>query len=570
MGKKSKTVCRAKPISFILLVVNSMHTTTRPWLQHYPDDIPPTLDYPEEPLYELFDRSSEKYEHQTALIYFGQRISYAQLREMVDRFAAALVQIGVQPGEKISLMLPNIPQFVIAFYGALKAGVTVVQTNPLYTEDELQVILEDSSAETLITLDRFYEKALHVRGQTKLKRIIVTGVQEFLPGLLRLGYLLKERPKRIRQTPPNIYLFSELLQKASAHAPDVPARSDDIALLQYTGGTTGIPKGAMLTHKNLLANTLQTRAWFSRAHEGHEISLCVVPFFHVYGMTVALNLPIAIAAALILVPRFEINELLKTIDRYRPTLLPGAPTLYGAIANHPRVKEFHVNSIKECLSGSAPLPLEIKKRFEELTGAVLVEGYGLSEASPVTHCNPLYGKQISGSIGLPMPDTDAKIVDPASGRELPVGEVGELVVQGPQVMAGYWNRPQETALALRNGWLHTGDLGRMDAEGYFYIVDRLKEMINCSGMKVYPREVEEVLYRHPKVQEAAVIGVSDAYRGETVKAIVVPKPGSTPSADEIKKFCAEHLAKYKVPTIIEFRDSLPKSVVGKILKKELH
>jgi long-chain acyl-CoA synthetase len=547
-----------------------MQITTKPWLQHYPEDIPPTLTYPDKPLYDFLDHSAEKYERAPALIFFGQRISYGHLRELTDRFAGALAQIGAQPGEKISLMLPNIPQFVIAFYGALKAGLTVVQTNPLYTEDELKVILDDSGAKTIVTLDRFHEKVLHMRGQTLLQRIIVTGVQEFLPGVLRLGYMLKERPKKIRATLPDVYLFSELLQRASAHAPAVPVYGDDMALLQYTGGTTGIPKGAMLTHKNLLANTLQTRAWFSRAHEGHEISLCVVPFFHVYGMTVALNLPIAIAAALILVPRFEINELLKTIDRYRPTLLPGAPTLYGAIANHPRVHQFHVSSIKECISGSAPLPLEIKKRFEELTGAVLVEGYGLSEASPVTHCNPLYGKQISGSIGLPMPDTDAKIVDPASGRELPVGEIGELVVQGPQVMAGYWNRPQETAAALRGGWLHTGDLGRMDDDGYFYIVDRLKEMINCSGMKVYPREVEEVLYRHPKVQEAAVIGVSDAYRGETVKALVVPKSGSTPSVDEIKKFCAEHLAKYKVPTIVEFRDALPKSVVGKILKKELH
>lgn len=547
-----------------------MQITTKPWLQHYPEDIPPTLTYPDKPLYDFLDRSTEKYEKAPALIFFGQRISYGQLRELTDRFAGALAQIGAHPGEKISLMLPNIPQFVIAFYGALKAGLTVVQTNPLYTEDELKVILDDSGAKTIVTLDRFYEKVLHMRGQTPLQRIIVTGVQEFLPGVLRLGYMLKERPKKIRATLPDVYLFSDLLQRASAHAPAVQVRGDDIALLQYTGGTTGIPKGAMLTHRNLLVNTLQTRAWFSRAHEGHEISLCVVPFFHVYGMTVALNLPIAIAAALILVPRFEINEMLQTIDRYRPTLLPGAPTLYGAIANHPRVHRFHVSSIKECISGSAPLPLEIKKRFEELTGAVLVEGYGLSEASPVTHCNPLYGKQISGSIGLPMPDTDAKIVDPSSSRELPVGEIGELVVQGPQVMAGYWNRPQETASALRGGWLHTGDLGRMDDDGYFYIVDRLKEMINCSGMKVYPREVEEVLYRHPKVQEAAVIGVSDAYRGETVKAIVVPKFGSTLSADEIKKFCAEHLAKYKVPTIVEFRDALPKSVVGKILKKELH
>lgn len=546
-----------------------MHTTTKPWLAHYPADIPHTLSYPEQSLFDILDQSAERFGKNTALIFLGQTISYAHLRELTDKFAAALVQIGAQPGEKISLMLPNIPQFVIAFYGALKAGLTVVQTNPLYTEDELTVILKDSGATTLITLDRFYDKVLHVQGQTQLKRVIVTGVQEFLPGLLRLGYFIKEHPKKIRATPPSLYLFSELLRGAPALAPNIKVRNDDTALFQYTGGTTGIPKGAMLTHKNLVANTLQACAWFPRAQEACESCLCVLPLFHVYAMTVALNLSMALAATLILVPRFEINDLLKTIDRERPTLFPGAPTLYAAIAHHPQVKKFHVSSIKACLSGSAPLPLEVKKRFEELTGAVLVEGYGLSEASPVTHCNPLYGKQISGSIGIPFPDTDAKIVDPMSDRDLPVGEIGELVIRGPQVMAGYWNRPEETAMALRNGWLHTGDLGRMDAEGYFYIVDRLKEMIICSGLKVYPREVEEVLYKHPQVQEAAVIGVTDAYRGETVKAIIVPKPGAAPKADEIKQFCAEHLAKYKVPTIVEFRDSLPKSMVGKVLKKEL-
>jgi long-chain acyl-CoA synthetase len=543
--------------------------TAKPWLRYYPDDILPTLTYPEKPLYHFLDRSAENYERASALIFFGQKISYGQLRELVDRFAAALVQIGAKPGERISLMLPNIPQFVIAFYGALKAGLTVVQTNPLYTEDELHVILGDSQAETLITLDRFYEKVLHVQGKTNLKRIIVTGVQEFFPGLLRLGYLLKERPQRIRPNPPNVYLFSDLIRSAPARPPDIPVRSSDIALFQYTGGTTGIPKGAMLTHRNLVANTLQARSWFPRAKEAQETCLCVLPLFHVYAMTVALNLSMALGAALILVPRFQIDELLKMIDRERPSLFPGAPTIYAAIANHPRVKHYRVSSIRACISGSAPLPLEVKRRFEELTGAVLVEGYGLSEASPVTHCNPLYGRQVPGSIGIPFPDTDAKIVDPQSDRELPIGEIGELVVQGPQVMAGYWNRPDETALALRGGWIHTGDLARMDEDGYFYIVDRLKEMIICSGLKVYPREVEEVLYKHPKVLEAAVIGAPDAYRGETVKAIIVPRPGTTPTADEIKSFCAEHLAKYKVPTIVEFRDSLPKSIVGKVLKRDL-
>ncbi len=540
----------------------------KPWLKHYPKEIPATLNYPSKPLFAILDESAHKHGEATALIYFGRRISYAELREMTDRFAAGLAQLGLPPGARISLMLPNIPQFVIAFYGALKAGLTVVQTNPLASEHELEVILRDSQAAAILTLDRFYEKVRTAQPKTALQHIIVTGVQEFFPGLLRAGYWLKERPKKIRGA--GVIEFAQMLQNATAKPPQISVEGEAVALLQYTGGTTGIPKGAMLTHKNLLANTLQTRAWFARAREAQEICLCLVPFFHVYGMTVALNLSVAVAAAMILLPRFEINELLKAIDRWRPTLLPGVPTLYGAIANHPRVKDFHVSSIKECLSGSAPLPLEVKKRFEEVTGATLVEGYGLSEASPVTHCNPLYGQQVPGSIGLPLPDTESKIVDPETSRELPVGEIGELVIRGPQVMSGYWNRPEETKCALRNGWLHTGDLAKTDSEGYFYIVDRLKEMINCSGMKVYPREVEEILYQHPKVQEAAVIGVADAYRGETVKAIIVPKTGTTPTAEELKRFCAEQLAKYKVPTIIEFRDQFPKSAVGKILKKELH
>jgi long-chain acyl-CoA synthetase len=540
----------------------------KPWLKHYPPEIPKTLNFPEKPLFALLDEAAQKHGEATALLYFGRRLSYAELRELSDRFASGLAQLGLQPGARISLMLPNIPQFVIAFYGALKAGLTVVQTNPLASEHELEVLLSDSQATAIVTLDRFYGKVRQAQAKTSLKYIVVTGVQEYLPGPLRIGYWLKERPKKIRGA--GVLEFAQLTQSAAARAPAISMAGDSVALLQYTGGTTGIPKGAMLTHRNLLANTLQSRAWFARAKEAQEISLCLVPFFHVYGMTVALNLSVAIAAAMILLPRFEINELLKTIDRWRPTLLPGVPTLYGAIANHPRVKDFHVSSIKECLSGSAPLPLEVKKRFEEVTGATLVEGYGLSEASPVTHCNPLYGKQVAGSIGIPFPDTESKIVDPETSRELPIGEIGELVIRGPQVMAGYWNRPDETRQTLRNGWLHTGDLAKTDSDGYFYIVDRLKEMINCSGMKVYPREVEEVLYRHPKVQEAAVIGVADAYRGETVKAFIVAKPGAAPTVDEIKKFCAEHLAKYKVPTIVEFREALPKSAVGKILKKELH
>jgi long-chain acyl-CoA synthetase len=325
----------------------------------------------------------------------------------------------------------------------------------------------------------------------------------------------------------------------------------------------------MLTHRNLVANALQSRSWYLRVEEGKERILAVLPFFHVYGMTVAMNMAIAMGAAMILIPRFRIDEVLETINRYQPTIFPGAPTMYVAFNTHPHIKKYKVGSIKECISGSAPLPVEVKKRFEELTGGRLVEGYGLSEASPVTHCNPLDGRDIPGSIGLPFPDTEAKIIDPATGEELGIGQVGELVVRGPQVMKGYWNKPEETAQALKGGWLHTGDIAMMDERGYFYIVDRAKDMIIASGYNVYPREVEEVLYQHPKVAEVAVIGVPDPYRGETVKAFIVPRAGERPSIEELTQFCRERLAAYKVPRLIEFRDSLPKSAVGKVLKREL-
>jgi long-chain acyl-CoA synthetase len=448
-----------------------------------------------------------------------------------------------------------------------------VQTNPMYTERELVELVNDSGAETMVTLDRFYPKAAVVRAKTGLKRIILTSAGDFLPPVKRILYPLKERleGKHVRLRGKNFYRFRELLRRyRGRRPPEVEINpEEDIALLQYTGGTTGVPKGAMLTHKNLLANALQARAWFLQAEEGRERVLAVLPFFHVYGMTVVMNLAVALSSTLILLPRFRIDEVLEAINKYQPTIFPGAPTMYVAFNTHPQIQRYEVGSIKECISGSAPLPVEVKKRFEELTGGRLVEGYGLSEASPVTHSNPLDGRDIPGSIGLPFPDTEATIVDPVTGEELGVGQVGELVIRGPQVMKGYWNKPEETSQALKGGWLHTGDIAKMDEQGYFYIVDRAKDMIIASGYNVYPREVEEVLYQHPQVAEVAVIGVPDPYRGETVKAFIVPRAGEELSEEEITRFCRERLAAYKVPRLIEFRDSLPKSAVGKVLKREL-
>jgi len=443
----------------------------------------------------------------------------------------------------------------------------------MYTERELKELLCDCGAETIVTLDLLYPRVEAIRSQTKLRRVILTSIKDFLPPSLKALYPLKElmERKRVRLRRGDFYRFGELLRRHRGGGPPAveidPA--EDVAILQYTGGTTGTPKGAMLTHRNLVANALQTRAWFLQAEEGNERALAVLPFFHVYGMTVAMNLPIALASAIILLPRFQIDEVLKTINRYQPTMFPGAPTIYVAFNNHPHIKRYKVGSIKECISGSAPLPVEVKKRFEELTGGRLVEGYGLSEASPVTHSNPLDGRDIPGSIGFPLPDTDAKIVDLDTDEELGVGEVGELVIRGPQVMKGYWNRPEETAQTLKDGWLHTGDIAKMDEQGYFYIVDREKDVIIASGYNVYPREVEEVLYQHPKVAEAAVVGIPDPYRGETVKAFIVPHAGEELDEEELVAFCRKHLAAYKVPRLIEFRESLPKTAVGKVLKREL-
>ncbi|MCX5906487.1 MAG: long-chain fatty acid--CoA ligase, partial [Deltaproteobacteria bacterium] len=368
-----------------------------------------------------------------------------------------------------------------------------------------------------------------------------------------------------------VYEYSDLLQKGKSQPPPfVPVDADEVALLQYTGGTTGFSKGAMLTHYNLVSDVIQCVSWNQGAHKGKERMLAVLPFFHVYGMTVAMNEAIYLAATIILLPRFQIDDTLEAINAYQPTRFPGVPTMYIAIINHPRVKEYNISSIKVCSSGSAPMPIEALKRFEELTGGKISEGYGLTEASPVTHSNPFSGQRKIGSIGLPRPDTDAKIVDLETGeKDLPPGQEGELCIRGPQVMKGYWNRPEETVKSLRNGWLYTGDIARMDEEGYFYIVDRKKDMIICGGYNVYPREVEEVLYQHPKIQEACAVGVPDPYRGETVKAFVVLKEKEQATPEEIIAYCQKNMAKYKAPTMVEFRKELPKSHVGKVLRKIL-
>jgi long-chain acyl-CoA synthetase len=547
----------------------------KPWLKHYPPTIPATIEIPEKPLYTLLEEGASKHQHRTALIFFGKKISYSELQDLVNRFASRLARLGLKKGDRVSIMLPNIPQFVIAFYAALRVGATVVQTNPLYTEHELEEILKDADAETIITLDRFYPKIQHIRAKTRLKHIILSRVESFLPAskkfLLRAKWKLTRESIPVIPAEPEAYDFETFLAEPATPMPAISINpKEDVALLQYTGGTTGSPKGAMLTHFNLVANALQNKAWFPNAHEGQESVLAVAPFFHVYGMTIAMNLPLSSGSTLVLIPRFDIDEMLKAIDRYKPTLFPGVPTLYIAINNHPKAKKYDLSSLRECISGSASLPSEVREQFEKMTGAILVEGYGLSEASPVTHSNILDSKQVPGSIGVPLPSTEAMVLNLETNQPAKVGESGELLIRGPQIMKGYWNKPEATQATISaEGWLHTGDVATMNPEGYFFIVDRLKDMINCSGLKVYPKEVEEVLYQHPKIREAAVLGIPDSYRGETVKAVIVLQPGMTLTEKEVIDFCAEPLAKYKIPKIIEFRSELPKSAVGKILKRNL-
>lgn len=553
--------------------------TDRPWLRHWPEGIPKTIDYPDIPVPELLRRTAKAHPDWPAMSFYGLRITYREFDEKVDRFAAGLKKLGLNRGDRVSLLLPNTPHFPIAFFGVLRAGGIVAQTNPLYTARELENLYNDAGVETVVAMDLFWPNLAKARPQTRVKNVIVCDVKEFLRSPLRQLYPIKKRRdlKKQGHWPLNIpeeswvHRFPEILESPPDSGPAPPIRpAEDVAVLQYTGGTTGVPKGAMLTHRNLVANALQTIAWLPTQETNQERFLGAIPLFHVYGLTTVMTGPIALAAEIVLHPNpRDIKAILKLINKTRPTVFPGVPTMYIAILRHPKVSKYDLKSIKACISGSAPLPNEVRHEFDAVTGGKLVEGYGLTEASPVTHANPLFGL-IKEGVGIPFPDTDSKIVDMEDpSKDLPQGQVGELAVRGPQVMKGYWNKPEETRLVLRDGWLLTGDIAKMDEDGYFFIVDRKKDMILCSGYNVYPREVEEVLYMHPAVQEAAAIGIPDPYRGETVKAFVILKPGMTATSEEIIAFCKERLAPFKVPKQVEFAKELPKTMVGKVLRREL-
>jgi len=544
----------------------------KPWLKHYEEGVPHILEYPQKILSVLLQEVAEKHGEKPAIFFFGRILTFDQLNCLIDRFAAILHHLGIGKGDRVAIVLPNLPQYPIVHYAIMRLGAVIVPVNPLYVERELKYQLNDSGAKAAIVLNLVYPRLKAIRAETSLENIIVTSVKDYLPPLLKLLYRFKERKKgtvaRVKKEP-GVHFFMELMKQKLPSAPEVKVSVNDVAMFLYTGGTTGVSKGTVLTHENLVANAFQTRSWVSDIRDGEEVILSVLPFFHSYGMTTCMHLSLVCHSKALLVPRFDTRQVLKLVQKHRVTIFPGVPTMYIAINNYPDVNKYDLSSIRACISGGAALPVEVQRQFERLTGGRLVEGYGLSEASPVTHANPLYGLRKEGSIGVPFPSTEAKIVDLETCEDLPVGEIGELAVRGPQVMQKYWNRPEETQQTLRDGWLLTGDVARMDEDGYFYIVDRKKELIITSGFNVYPREIEEVLFQHPKVAEAAVIGVPDAHRGEVIKAYVVVKEGKTATTEEIISFCQGKLARFKIPKIVEFRPELPKSMIGKVLRRVL-
>jgi long-chain acyl-CoA synthetase len=545
---------------------------TCPWVEQYDQGVPAEIGPVAGTLPQLLLQAAQKSPQSPALSFFARTISYGALSVETARLAQALKDLGVAPGERVAFLLPNCPQLVITFHAIMRLAAVAVPLNPLLSPKELNYQLTDSGARWLVVLDHLLPKVEATRALGNLSQVIVTGLKDSLPWPLSWLYPLKARRQGLATgfTPgPGLLAWKDLLKSRPLRDPPRPG-PEDVAVLLYTGGTTGVPKAAALTHANLLANVAQINAWLPQVRYGTERLVGLLPFSHSFGLTVCLNWPISQGAMIIILPRFEMQMLLKVLKKYRPTMLPGVPTLFVALINHPELSRYDLTSLWACISGSAPLPLEVRDRFEALTGCRILEGYGLTEAGPVTHINPINGRRPPGSMGLPLPSTAVRIMDQETGtRELPVGEVGELVLKGPQVMEGYWQKKEETALALKDGWLYTGDLARRDGDGYFFIVERKKDMIISGGYNIYPREVEEVLYQHPGVKEAVALGWPDPYRGEVVKAVIVPRDGLPLTPEELQDFCRTQLAVYKVPKIIELRGELPKSQVGKVLRRVL-
>lgn len=544
----------------------------KPWLKHFQQGVPEYVDYETTFLPEFLQHSADKYPQKTALTFEGFRITYSQLNQMVDRFAACLHNFGVRKGDAVAILLPNVIPCVAAYYAVLRIGAIAVMNNPLYSDRELEHQFNDSGAKVLVTIDLLGNRMIDLRPRTGIKQIVYTSIGEYLPFPKNWLFPLVAKKKGLAadvKTADDVYRWKPLLAQTSPNAPKADLSFHDTAMYQYTGGTTGVSKGVILTHSNLSKQTQQISAWFPGLDE-NEISLAALPFFHVFGLSTSMNLSIYKGWDNVLVPKPQAPQLLEAITKFKVTFAAMVPTMYIGILQEPDADKADLTSIKGCFSGSAPLPVEVIKEFERRTGAVIVEGFGLTETSPVTHINPFDGKRKVGSIGIPVSDTVCRIVDINDGKtDVPVGQSGELLIKGPQVMNGYWQKPEATAETLTDGWLHTGDIATMDEDGYFYIVDRKKDMIISGGYNIYPRDIEEVFFEHPKVVEATAIGVPHQKRGETAKVFVVLKPGESATQEEMIAFCEGKLAKYKWPTEVEFRNELPKTNVGKVLKKEL-
>lgn len=546
-----------------------------PWTKHYEDGVLWDAEIEICPVHDMLQRTVAAYPQAPAFDFLGTRLKWQDIGEAVECMAKALQADGVQKGERIGLFLPNCPYFLIAYYAALKAGATVVNLNPLYAAQEISHLIEDSGLTRIITLDlaMIFDKVEPMLASTCLKQIIVCSFTESLPFPKKQLFKLFKGGDVARITyTRRIVKWDDMMQTGAQHnwqAVDINSH-EDIALLQYTGGTTGLPKGAMLTHANIVANTQQCKLWFQNIKEGQHKMLAVLPFFHVFAMTVIMNLSVIAALEIIALPRFDLEDTLKTIDKKKPHLFPAVPAIYSAINNAPKARKYDLSSLLYCIAGGAPLPLEVKKKFEDKTGCTLIEGYGLTESSPVVCANPLEGVHKEGSIGLPFPGTIVEIIDTESGAPMPTGQRGELCIRGPQVMKGYWNKPEATAETIKDGRLHTGDIAIMDEQGYVFIVDRLKDMIITNGYNVYPRNIEEAIYQHPAVEECIVAGLPDRQRGEIVKAWVKLKEERELSAEDLKAFLKDRLSPMEIPRRYEFRgEALPKTLIGKLSRKDV-
>lgn len=557
-----------------VIVTVSVSYNEKPWLKHYENGIPETIQFEETCVPAFLKRSAKEFPDHTALLFQGFKVTFRELNDMVNRFSTCLSGFGVQKGDSVAILLPNVIPCVAAYYAILNIGAIAVMNNPLYSDRELLHQFNDSGSKLLITLDLLGNRMIDLRSKTGIQHIVYTSIGDYLPFPKNLLFPLVGKKKKLAadvKPAPNVHKWKEVLSRANMDSSGADISFNDVAMYQYTGGTTGVSKGVILTHSNLSCQVQQARSWFPSLEKGQGMMLGALPFFHVFGLSVSMNFAIYMGWGNILIPKPQPEPLLEAIGKYKPTFAPLVPTMYIGMLNHPLIQKTDMTSIKGCFSGSAPLPVEVIRDFEKKTGAVIVEGFGMTESTPVTHINPFAGgKRKVGSVGIPIPCTESRIVDLLSGKiDMPVGETGELIVRGPQVMRGYLNKPDETAQTITDGWLHTGDIAMMDTDGYFFIVDRKKDMIISGGFNVYPRDVEEVFFSHPKVQEATVIGIPHPTRGECVKVFVVLKSGETATESELIEYCKGNLAAYKLPTSIEFRAELPKTNVGKVLKKDL-